>query len=122
MAVASSRRLNLLVHEALGCTTPAAAGALAWPSMSAWPRRRTVGPIPRGRLYTGSVAAALAPVPKGSWWETASDGEGYGARVWHGDHVGTGSGRTVPLAILAAALRALAASIATADGGSASSH
>jgi hypothetical protein len=62
-----------------------------------------------GRPYTGSVAAALAPVPQGAWWEAVSEGTGHRAWVQCGDHVQTASGRTVPLAILGAALRALAA-------------
>jgi hypothetical protein len=64
-----------------------------------------------GRPYTGSVAAALAPVPAGSWWETSREGEGYKAWVLHGNHTGTAAARTVPLAVLGAALRALQASL-----------
>jgi hypothetical protein len=68
-----------------------------------------------GRPYTGSVAAALAPVPTGSWWEASSEGEGYKAWVRHSHHIGRATARTVPLAVLAAALGALAAYIEAQD-------
>ena len=103
-----SLALNLSVHGALERWL----GADAAENVSSLILKKR---LREGRPYTGSVAAALAPVPTGSWWEVTSDGEGYSAWVGHGDHIGRATARTVPLAILGAALRALQAFLDVSD-------